>query len=194
VSDFTQNCGFEPRNLSYYYLGESANLSIVVSNVGVGHDFPGGSIDINQAWMAIRAVDAEGQVIYRSGDIDENGYVDPNAYFYHAIAIDRNGKHVWRHDLFNMVGESFRRVIKAGMSDVVTVDFSMPGWAKSPITITATLKYRKLNNRYAQWALKEKYTKDLPVVDVAWDTLQIPLRIRREVEMPSNLVTKFHTR
>jgi hypothetical protein len=57
----------------------------------------------------------------------------------------------------------------------------VPAWAKSPLTVTATLKYRKLNQRYAKWALKEKYV-DIPVVDLAWDSLDIPVRIRKEVE------------
>lgn len=96
----------------YYYLGETAELDIVVSNRGVGHDFPGGAIDLNQAWIEFLVINAEGQTVYDSGLVDKDNCVDPTAYFYRALAVDRNGALVWRHDLFNMVGESFRRVIK----------------------------------------------------------------------------------
>jgi hypothetical protein len=165
----------------YYYLGESANLNVIVSNQGVGHDFPGGTIDINQAWLEFSVVDAEGQSVFSSGGVGADHVVDPDAYFYRAVPIDRQGQEVWQHDLFNMVGESFRRVIKSGESDIAGYSFVVPSWAKSPITVSATLKYRKLNQRYARWALGEKYT-ELPIVDMAWDSLEIPIRIRREVE------------
>ena len=165
----------------YYYLGEQADLSIIVSNNGVGHDFPGGTTDINEAWLEFKVVDAQGTPVFHSGALTQNNEVEPNAYFYRSIPIDRNGKHVWKHDLFNMVGESFRRVIKAGESDLVRFQFTVPSWAKSPLTVTATLNYRKLNERYARWALDKQYI-EIPVVNMAWDSLSIPIKIRREVE------------
>jgi hypothetical protein len=57
----------------------------------------------------------------------------------------------------------------------------VPGWAKTPLSVSATLKYRKLNERYAAFALGEHYIP-VPIVDIAWDALQIPLRTRLEVE------------
>ncbi len=167
----------------YYYLGETASIDIVVSNRGVGHDFPGGTLDINQAWMEFLVMDAEGREVYSSGRIDDNNFVDRDAWFYRSLPVDRNGQLVWKHDLFNMVGESFRRVIKAGESDIVSYRFSIPAWVKSPLTLTARLRYRKLNERYARWALGDNYVT-LPVIDIAWDSLQVPVRVRKEVEAP----------
>jgi len=166
----------------YFYLGEKKTLQIAVTNNGVGHNFPGGSTDINQVWVEFLVMDAEGQMVHESGSMQAGNLVDPNAYFYGTIPIDRQGAHVWKHDLFNMVGESYRRVIAAGKSDIIDYSFSVPSWAKSPLTVSATLKYRKLNERYARWALKDKYIK-LPVIDLAWDSLTIPLKIRKEVEL-----------
>jgi len=165
----------------YYYLGEQAKINIVVSNRGVGHDFPGGTIDINESWIEFLVMDAEGQPVYSSGSINRDNNVDNQAYFYRSQPIDRSGNLVWQHDLFNMVGEAFKRVIKAGESDIVDYAFVVPSWVKSPLTVTATLKYRKLNERYARWALKDQYV-EIPVVDLAWDSLSIPIKIRKEVK------------
>lgn len=165
----------------FYYIGETASIRAAISNIGVGHDFPGGTTDINQAWIEFQVRDAEGQLIFISGQVGSDNYVDPDAYFYRSLPIDRNGKLVWKHDLFNMVGESFKRVIKAGESDIVEYDFKIPVWAKSPIHVSVTLKYRKLNERYARWALKDKYV-DIPIVDIAWDSLSIPIKIRKNVK------------
>ncbi|OUR88213.1 hypothetical protein A9Q81_24400 [Gammaproteobacteria bacterium 42_54_T18] len=152
----------------YFYLNEKATIILVVSNTGVGHDFPGGTIDIGEAWIEFLVLDAEGKQIYASGLVDNEQIVD------------RQGNHVWKHDLFNMTGESFRRVIKAGESDIVSFSFSVPSWVKSPLTITSTLKYQKLNTRYAKWALKDKYI-NIPIIDLAWDSLLVPIKIKREV-------------
>lgn len=165
----------------FYYLGETVEISVVVSNVGVGHNFPGGTLDINEAWLMFSAHDSEGALIYSSGEIEPGGNVDPSAHFYRALAVDRKGNLVWQHDLFNMVGESFKRVVPAGGADIATYRFTVPAWAKSAITLTATLKYRKLNDRYAKWALRDKYI-EIPAIDIAWDSRVIPLKIRKEVE------------
>jgi hypothetical protein len=165
----------------YYYLGETAKLKVTVSNRGVGHAFPGGTIDINEAWLELAVLDSEGTQVYTSGAIGADGRVDPKANFYLSQAIDKKGEPVWKHDLFNMIGESYRRVIPPGESDIVEYSFAIPSWAKSPLTVTATLKYRKLNNRYAHFALGEKFF-DIPAVELAWASLDIPLRLRREID------------
>jgi hypothetical protein len=165
--------------MAYYYLGEEATIHIVVANNGVGHDFPGGTSDINEAWVHFVATDAQGQVIYESGAVRPDGEVDPEAYFYRSTAVDKAGLLVWRHDLFRMVGDSFKKVVEPGSSDVVTYNVKIPAWAKSPMNIYAVICYRKLNNRYARWALKDEKIV-LPIVDVASDTLKVPLREKPE--------------
>lgn len=107
--------------------------------------------------------------------------VDEAAYFYRSIPIDRAGNAVWKHDLFNMVGDSFKRVILPGATDVTGFSFSVPDYAKGPLTISASLKYRKLNNRYARWALKDENIA-LPVVEMATASLLLPIKVRPEVE------------
>lgn len=164
----------------FFYLGELVQLDVVVSNIGVGHNFPGGSIDLNEAWLHLRVVDAAGELIFESGSIDTYKQVDPQSHFYRSVPINAKGEHVWKHDLFNMVGEVYRNVIPSGEADIASYQWSVPAWARSPLTVVASLKYKKLNERYARWALKEQYV-DIPVVEVAYDTLSIPLVDKRPV-------------
>lgn len=165
----------------YYYLGETANIRLTVTNNQVGHDFPGGSIDINEAWIHFRITDAQDKTIYESGALQSDDTVDPKAHFYRAVAVDKQGNEVWKHDLFNMIGERNRNVIKARGTDIVDYRFKIPGWAKGPISVSAVLRYRKFNIRYAKWALKQDVL-NLPIVDVAKDVINIPLRDKRPVE------------
>lgn len=166
---------------SYLYLGESAKLSITVTNSGVGHNFPGGTTDINEAWVMLSVVDGEGHEVYRSGTVQSDGEVDSEAYFYRSIPVDRHGQPVWKHDLFNMVGDNYKKVVPANSADVVEYAIKVPHWAKSPLTVSAVLRYRKLNNRYARWALKDDW-QELPIVDVARDAITIALRTLPELD------------
>ena len=165
---------------AYYYLGELAQINVVVTNRGVGHNFPGGTIDVNEAWIDFSVTDAKGNEIFRSGAlVNEHRDVDPEAKFYRSLPVDKSGKHVWKHDLFNMVGHAEKSVIPAGSADIETYTFRIPVWAKGPLAVSARLRYRKLNNEYAQWALQEKFVP-LPIVDMARDALILPVRKKPE--------------
>jgi putative effector of murein hydrolase LrgA (UPF0299 family) len=165
----------------YYYLGETLTFNVVVTNAQVGHNFPGGTTDINEAWLHVKLTDGQSRTIFESGNLEENGEVAPSAYHYRSIPIDRLGNPVWKHDLFNMVGDSFKRVIPAGKSDIVPYQAKIPGWAKSPLTISAVVRYRKLNPQYARWALDDRNV-DLPIVDMAGESLTVPIHIKPEVD------------
>jgi hypothetical protein len=170
----------------YVYLNETLHFNIAVANTQVGHNFPGGTTDINEVWLYIRIADAEGKTVFESGALDDKFEVDKNAYFYKSIPIDREGNPVWRHDLFNMTGDGFKRVIAAGKSDIVPYQVDIPDWVKSPLTISAALKYRKFNNQYARWALEDENIQ-LPIVDLSTDLASIPTRLKPEIEsFPTN--------
>lgn len=166
----------------FYYLNEQAELNIAVSNIGVGHHFPGGTIDINEAWLEIVVTDASGQQVFSSGLLHADQTVDPKAYFYRSMPVDRFGKDVWKHDLFNMVGDRYRNAVAPGASDLVQYQFQVPAWAVSPLHVAATLKYRKLNKKYTDWALDDSKVS-LPVIDMARDSLQIPLKTQADTRV-----------
>ena len=161
----------------FLYLGDTAKLSVTVANRFVGHSFPSGTNDLNQAWLYFRVTDASDNEVYVSGSLDKDNFLDKSAHVYHAIPVDRFGKKVWRHDLFRMTGEVYSNVIEAGQSDIKDYQFKVPSWAKSPLTVEVVLKYRKLNQQYAQWALND-VDINLPIVDMARDSLLIPINKR----------------
>lgn len=166
----------------FFYLGEEASIKVIVTNRMVGHSFPAGTLDINQAWIDFSVTDADNREIYRSGSLDDKLELDKNAHIYHAIPVDRQGKHVWRHDLFRMVGDAYKNVINAGKSDIKEYSFTIPAWAKEPLTATAIVRYRKFNQRYARWALDHPMPV-LPIVDMARDSLTIPLKVKPVIEV-----------
>lgn len=165
----------------YLYLGESTKIKTIVTNQLIGHDFPAGATDISEVWIHFRVVDAQNNTVFESGKINAQLEVDPNAHFYRSVPIDKNGNHVWKHDLFNMVGTQYRNTIPAGEADIVKYQFEVPYWAKSPLTINSSVRYRNFNQKYARWALQDEQV-ELPIIDVAQETITIPLRHKPEIE------------
>ena len=154
--------------------GENAQILISINSRRIGHNFPAGTIDLNEPWIYFNVQDAAGNVVFESGGIDEAENVDPEARFYYSVLVNKQGNHVWKHDLFNAVGETHLNLIEPGASDTQQYDFMIPKSAKSPLTIKAVLRYRKFNNRYAKWALGENI-KNLPIIDMAQDEIKVAL-------------------
>ncbi len=169
---------------AYAIIGESVAINVSVSNRGVGHDFPGGTVDINEAWLEFIVMDGNGDEVYASGKVSGDEYtplgVDPSAEFYRSRPVDRLGNLVWKHDLFNRVGTAEKRIVPAGKTDLLTYTFEIPDWTSPPITIVATLKYRKLNDRYARWVLGNAY-QEIAIVDVARSSLVVPIKTKLDV-------------
>ncbi len=153
-----------------FKVDETVSLHVSVSSDRVGHFFPAGTIDINQPWLELLVVDANDETVFSSGAIDEKNIVDKGAHFYVSSLVNRQGKRVWKHDLFNAVGESYGNLLDPGKADIQSYQFSIPKWAKSPLRVKTRLRYRKFNHEYSSWALGDSNLK-LPIVDMAEDEL-----------------------
>lgn len=116
--------------------------------------------------------DAKGKEVYTSGKINDKNVVDPNARFYFSSLVNRQGERVWRHDLFNAVGESYGNLLSPGKADIQHYNFILPQWASKPLTAKARLRYRKFNHEYSSWALGDSNIK-LPIVDMAKAMLKL---------------------
>ncbi|MGH9464414.1 MAG: multiheme c-type cytochrome, partial [Thermoanaerobaculia bacterium] len=51
--------------------GDSTRIDVVVRTRGLGHFFPGGTVDAYDCWLELQAVDERGRVVYWSGMADE---------------------------------------------------------------------------------------------------------------------------
>lgn len=154
--------------------GTRVKLNVAVASKHIGHNFPAGTIDINQPWIELVVNDGGGKQVYASGLIGDDNHVDAAAVFYYSSLVDKAGKRVWRHDLFNAVGESYGRLIKPGGTEVEVYAFDIPAWTQGPLHVSARLRYRKFNHSYSAWALQDEKIR-LPIVDMAQAELSIDL-------------------
>jgi len=136
---------------------EKGNLTVRVNNIGAGHALPTGVADFRQLWLKINISDAQGNIIYQSGNQDKAGNVEANARMFMKEFGDKNGKSVglifWRYE--KLLKDT--RIPANGFRDEV---FSIPQSTHYPIKVTSKLMYRV----YPLWVTQAVQNKfpDLP--------------------------------
>jgi tetratricopeptide (TPR) repeat protein len=164
--------------------GDSITVDIVVQNSGVGHSLVPEQRDIYESWLALTVSDATGKQIYRSGFLDENGVLDPEAHSYTNRLQTADGKAVGLHQVWDTHIRSYDNTILPGRSDLARYRFRIPTGTRGPLTLTATLRYRRFRQLYTDYMLQRpsKY----PIVDMASRNLAIRFRENRPEDDPGN--------
>jgi hypothetical protein len=120
-------------------VNETVNLTIRVTNTGAGHKLPTGLTEARMMWLDIDVRDASGKTIFRSGGMDEKGYVDPDAVKYRTVFGDASGAPTEKAWLAEEI-LSDNRIPPKGYS-IEYYNFTIPQDATKPVTITARLNY-----------------------------------------------------
>jgi cytochrome c554/c'-like protein len=175
--------------------GDELAIRVHLINNKVGHDFPTGPLDIIQAWVDIEVVDANGHVLLRSGEMDEENRIDPGTFMFKAEPVDRYGNLIDRHNLWEMVGVRFKRSLFPGSEEVASYGVVCSGQPlKSPdpiegsstveltpdlvgpLTISAKLKYRKFDQFLLDFAFGEEAGLTAPVTIMSEAEATVRLR------------------
>ncbi len=127
--------------------GESVRLDVVVRTKGVGHFFPGGTVDAFDTWLELKGVDDKGQTVFWSGEVEDNGKgpVEKGAHFYRSLQIDEHGNPINKRNAWATRAVVYVRLIPPGAADTVHFRVKVPDWASNKITFTAKLCYRKFS-------------------------------------------------
>ncbi len=134
--------------------GRTARVDVVVRTRGVGHFFPGGTVDAFDVWLELQVCDAEGRTVFWSGRVEEDGRgaVDPAAHFYRSYLLDGEGNPVNKRNAWQARSALYARLIPPGAADVAHFRVTVPPDARGPLTFTAKLNYRKFSHYYTQFA------------------------------------------
>jgi len=139
---------------------------------GVGHRFPGGTMDSNEVWLEVTAFDASGRVMGRSGARGRDGALDADTHLVRAQPVDADGRPLLRRDPQHMRGVAFDAALAP--SDPQVVRFEVP---EGTARVEARLNYRKFSPAYARLACADlpagprRRCLDLPVVEIAGDRI-----------------------
>ena len=140
------------------------SIDVIVANTGAGHSLPTGITEVRQMWLETVITDAGGKVIYKSGAVDENGEVDPQAKMYNTEFADAEGNPTAKPWLVASIIRDKR--IPPGGSDIQKFNSAVPGDAKMPLTVVVTLHYRSAPPSLVE-ELLGKNAATLPVIDMA---------------------------
>ncbi|MBZ5622356.1 MAG: tetratricopeptide repeat protein [Acidobacteriia bacterium] len=133
--------------------GSTARVDVVVRTRKIGHFFPGGTVDAFDVWLELQAKDADGRVIFWSGNVTDNGAgpVEPGAHFYRSYQLDAEANPINKRNAWQARSTLYVRLIPPGAADVAHYRVKVPANARGPISFTAKLNYRKFSWYYTQF-------------------------------------------
>ncbi|MEE8464489.1 MAG: hypothetical protein V3S53_06860, partial [Gammaproteobacteria bacterium] len=114
--------------------GEVIDVQVILTNNKTGHDFPTGPLDMIESWVEVVVTDGRDNVIYHAGGLDETGRIDRSPIVYKADGFDRKGELIDRHNLWDMVGASYKRTMYPGATDSAIINFQCPSMARERLS------------------------------------------------------------
>ncbi|MFV1963918.1 MAG: hypothetical protein ACC628_00735 [Pirellulaceae bacterium] len=154
----------------------------------------------------MKVTDPSGQVVYHTGDLHEDGRVRDARFWFKADGFDRRGDLIDRHNLWDLVGASYKRVMYPGVSDRTDVPLQCPSMARGRVsnggeknrrgerveeyevpteeiepnavlTVDAKLLYRKANPEFLDRVYGADRDVRSPVTIMTESTTQIRIRV-----------------
>ena len=133
--------------------GELVRLDVVVRSLAVGHFFPSGTVDAQEAWLELKVLDSDNNVIFSSGSVEDGGQgdVDPSAHFYRSRLVDANSNLINKRNAWAARSTVYVNLIPPGAADVARYRFRVPD-APGALRVVAALHYRKFDSWHNQFA------------------------------------------
>lgn len=156
-------------------------LHAIVRNTGVGHTFPGGTNDSNEAWIEVTATGGGGT--YTAGGLDETGHVIENTRIFNAVVVDKNGQRIEKRNAHEMVAPIYVAVVPPSASDLsrYSIPLSQLGDLSQGAEVKVRLLWRKFNRTYSEFSYQSNRSgfakfdapPKLPITEIAATTVTI---------------------
>lgn len=146
--------------------GEDVTVDVVIQNKGIAHSHVPEQRDMYESWIDFTVKDATGKVLKESGYLKPDGALDENAHSFTNRLINADGGLNDLHQVWDNRVVAYNNTIQSGRSQLVRYGFHMP--ATGAVTVTATVKYRRFNQHFVDFAMKMDGGKhyEEPVVDM----------------------------
>jgi hypothetical protein len=126
-------------------------LELVVRTLGaLGHEYTQGTADSNETWIDV-TVRCGDRVIGRSGGIAGDTSVDPWSKFFNVYMLDREGRRIDRRNPQDIFVPLYNHQVPPGAADLTRVAFELPSDASGPVTVEASVRYRKFDAAYMRY-------------------------------------------
>jgi Tfp pilus assembly protein PilF len=151
--------------------GETITTDVVIQNKGIAHSHVPEQRDMYESWVEFTVKDATGKILHHSGFIKQNGNLDERAHSFTNRLINVNGGLNELHEVWTNRVVAYNNTIQSGRSQLVRYSFIMPPANAGPISITATVKYRRFDQHFIDFGISKHYEQ--PIVDMVAQTRTI---------------------
>ncbi len=165
--------------------GEPLTADVVIQNKGIGHTLVPEQRDMFQAWVDFTVKDRSGKVLLESGFLNPDGSLDQRAHSFTNRLISPQGTLNRDHEVWNTRIVAFNNTIQSGRSQVVRYSFHMPAAARGPVTLTATVRYRRFNQHFMDFGLHLPAGKHYPQPIVDMVSTSRTLQVGQNVPTPA---------
>lgn len=173
---------FAPVNRSSFQIagGDRLTADVVITNKNIGHSFPPELRDFYEAFVEFAVSDEAGRIIYRSGFIKPDGYLDDSAHNYKTYLVKSDGSYNDKHHIWRTRILAQNNQINSGRSDVARYQFTVPAKVTGGLHLTARLRYRRFTRVFSDYVLGKSV--DYPIVTMA--TAEYVIRIGENLLLP----------
>ncbi|MGA9586937.1 MAG: tetratricopeptide repeat protein [Terracidiphilus sp.] len=142
---------------------------VVIQNKGIGHSYVPEQRDFYESWVDFTVKDNTGKVLTESGFIQPDGNLDPSAHSFTNRLVNVKGELNDLHQIWHNRVQAYNNTIQSGRSQLVRYRFRLPREISGAVTITATVKYRRFDQHFIDFAMDQPAGKHFPqpVLEVA---------------------------
>ena len=172
----SDNVVIAPLGLTHYAVaqGETLTADVVIQNKGIGHSFVPEQRDFYESWVNFTVKDGSGKTIAESGFLQPDGNLDPSAHSFTNRLINAKGELNDLHQIWHNRVLAYNNTIQSGRSQLVRYRFRLPKNLTGQFTITATVKYRRFDQHYIDFAMGQQHYPQ-PIVEMASQTRTITI-------------------
>ncbi len=149
--------------------GETLVANVVIQNKGIGHSFIPEQRDFYEAWVDFTVKDSSGKMLAESGFLQPDGNLDSSAHSFTNRLINVKGELNDLHQIWRNRVLAYNNTIQSGRSQLVRYRFRLPKAIAGQVSLTASVKYRRFNQHFIDYAMADKHYA-LPVVEMASQT------------------------
>ena len=150
---------------------EIAEVSVKVTNSGAGHDMPTGVSDLRQMWIELTATNEANEVIYESGKLDANGYLDPSAAVFGTTFGDGKGNPVHFHHIARVREVISDTAIPAG--ETREIKYNVPILNSKKLLVEVKLMYRAVPQGFINHYMTPDLRSEIVVMSKASTTIKV---------------------
>lgn len=162
---------------------DKLTVSVVIQNKGIAHSHVPEQRDMYESWVDFTVKNAAGKTMLESGALGTNGYLDPAAHSFTNRLINKQGTLNELHQVWTNRVIAYNNTIQSGRSQVVRYSFTVPKGEAGPFSVTATVRYRRFDQRFADFGIKDHYVQ--PVIDMQSTTRTFNLGENKPVDPPA---------